>query len=64
MYDIQRALKKPDVLFRKYVSNRYVICIMTPDEIDAVRISFRPTYINAEVKRKERYMRKCMDALF
>lgn len=54
-------LKKPSVLYRKYVSNRNVVCIMTGDEIDAVRISFRPTYIKDELKRKERYFRRYID---
>jgi len=51
-------LPKPTVLYRKYVSNRHVFCILTGDEIDAVRISFRPTYVKDELRRKERYFRR------
>ena len=51
-------LVKPSVLYRKYVSNRHVFCILTGDEIDAVRISFRPTYVKDELRRKERTFRR------
>lgn len=56
-------LPKPTVLYRKYVSNRHVVCILTGDAIDAVRISFRPTYVKDELRRKERYFRRYLDYL-